>query len=158
MRTIEKILIGRGEIERIYRGRASLALWRAYRKDEVVRNPLYPTIEKKQIRPNEYRDPDIVTKPTRFGRFVVAQVRQGTSLMDVPNGFGTMEWAYVVLPAGVEIPPELIITKDHFMKKQGCFHYTVGPNFSMKLDRFLAALDLLAFNANIKLVKDLAHG
>ena len=65
--------------------------------------------------------------------------------------FGIKNWEYFVIPAGTVIPNDLIITKDHYMPRKKCWHYSISPNFDMPKSRFTKALDMLAINAGIKI-------
>ena len=56
-----------------------------------------------------------------------------------------------MIPKGTKIPSEIIITKDYYMVRKKCWHYSISPNFSMDVDAFLKALDQLAQNAGIEL-------
>lgn len=60
-------------------------------------------------------------------------------------------WEYVTIPKGTVIPDQLIITKDFYMARKQCWHYSISPNYDMEQTAFLAALDELACNAGIKL-------
>lgn len=56
-----------------------------------------------------------------------------------------------MIPAGTVIPSEIIITKDHYMQRKKCWHYSVSPNYDMPEAEYLKALDVLAMNAGIKI-------
>ena len=51
---------------------------------------------------------------------------------------------------GTPIPQELILTRDHYMARKRCWHYSISPNVDMPIETFLAALDWLALNAGIQ--------
>ena len=46
---------------------------------------------------------------------------------------------------------KIIITKDHFMQRKKCWHYSISPNYDMPVKKFLNALDELAINAGVQL-------
>ena len=50
MKTLENILISRGELDLIYDGKADLSLWRAVHKDSKGKNPLYPDFNPRSVR------------------------------------------------------------------------------------------------------------
>ncbi len=51
MRTMENIIIERGDLEKIYRSDHDLTLWRGLHIDEVniKTNPLYPDLARKRL-------------------------------------------------------------------------------------------------------------
>ncbi len=59
MKTIEKLLISKGQLDRIYVGATKLYLWRSLHKDSKSRNPLYPDFEEREIRAGVLRSPDV---------------------------------------------------------------------------------------------------
>lgn len=61
MKTLENILISRGDLDLIYDGKAGLNLWRAIHKDNKGKNPLYPDFYPRVIR-GSIRRPDITIK------------------------------------------------------------------------------------------------
>src|SRR3954452_21174752 len=113
MKTIESLLISRGELDRIYTGSVRLWLWRALRRQVTVANPLYPDFTPRQVR-GILRAPDVETKVIAGTEHVVARFGQGTSLFDREGVFGAANWTYFEIPAGTEIPVGLIITRDGF--------------------------------------------
>lgn len=50
MKTIEKLLISKGQLDRIYVGSLKLYLWRSFHKSAKSRNPFYPDFEEREIR------------------------------------------------------------------------------------------------------------
>lgn len=154
MITLEEIIISRGDIEKIYRAKIALTLWRALNKSDVgeIRNPLYPDFEPRNLPNGDIRSPDIKPYSNDDGQiYVRAEEGVGTSLVDRDSVFGNKNWEYVVIPAGTVIPKELIITKDHYMPRKKCWHYSISPNFDMPKSKFTKALDELAVNAGITL-------
>lgn len=154
MITLEEIIIKRGDIEKIYRAQVDLTLWRALNKEDIGKtsNPLYPDFEPRKLPNGDLRSPDIKPFLHANGQdYVRAEEGVGTSLVDSDNVFGNKNWEYVVIPAGTVIPNDLIITKDHFMPRKKCWHYSISPNYDMPKDVFVKALDALATNAGIKL-------
>ncbi|CCN70539.1 hypothetical protein [Vibrio nigripulchritudo] len=97
------------------------------------------------------RDPDVEKELKDGVWYVKAQIGKGTSIVDKEGIFGYKKWEYLVIPAGTTIPKELIITKDHYMQKKKCWHYSISPNFDMSENDYLKALDVLALNAGIKI-------
>lgn len=146
MKTIESLLISRGELDRIYIGSIRLWLWRALHKQVTVANALYPDFSPRQIR-GVLRAPDVETKLIDGTEHVVARLGQGTSLFDRQGVFGAGTWTYFEIPAGTEIPVGLIITRDRFNDKYKATHYSISPNFTMPKTQFVALLDALAANA-----------
>ncbi len=154
MITLEEIIISRGEIEKIYRAQITLTLWRALNREDasVIRNPLYPDFEPRNLPNGDIRSPDIKPFKHSSGQlFVKSEEGVGTSLVDRADIFGNKNWEYVVIPAGTVIPHELIITKDHYMSRKKCWHYSISPNYDMPKAKFTRALDVLAINAGLKL-------
>jgi len=154
MITLEEIIISRGDIEKIYRAQITLTLWRALNKGDMgkIHNPLYPDFEPRKLANGDIRSPDIKPYKHSSGKmFVKSEEGVGTSLVDRDNVFGNKNWEYVVIPKGTIIPGDLIITKDHYMPRKKCWHYSISPNFDMPKENFTKALDTLAVNAGIKL-------
>ena len=146
MKTVEDILIERGELERIYLGELKLQLWRAVHQSVSSGNPLYPDFEPRVVR-NTVRRPDLTVDTVDGVEYVLAELGRGTSLFDVSGVFGHKNWTYFEIPAGTEIPDGLIIVKDSYNKKYAATHYTISPNYTMPKSRFVALLDRLAQNA-----------
>lgn len=94
---------------------------------------------------------DVATYSKDGVLYVKSEESRGTSLSDQKGLFGHKNWDYVVIPAGTVVPPELVITKDHYIPKKKSWHYSISPNFDMPVTKFLKALDQLAINAKIKL-------
>jgi len=153
MITLEEIIIRRGDIEKICRSNTSLGLWRAVLKDGgSLSNPLYPDLAPRQLPNGDIRvDVDVFIDPKSGIQMVRCQEGKGTSLAGSPAIFGTNKWDYIVIPAGTKIPVQLVITKDYFMPRKKCWHYSISPNFDMPKQVFLNALDQLARNARITL-------
>jgi hypothetical protein len=114
-------------------------------------NPLFPDLEPRVLPSGDVRDPDVDTYFENGVWRVRAEIGRGTSLTDREGIFGYNKWTYVVIPAGTIIPPELIITKDHFMQRKGCWHYSISPNYDMPVATYLSALDKLAQHAGIQI-------
>jgi len=70
MFTLEDILISRGEIEKIYRGKSTLHFWRGLSLDDDRSNPLHPDLEQRILPSGNVRDPD-VNKEFRNGVWFV---------------------------------------------------------------------------------------
>ncbi|MEM5545171.1 hypothetical protein [Pseudoalteromonas fuliginea] len=153
MITLEQVIISRGDIEKIYRAEKKLTLWRGLHNSEVDNklNPLYPDFYSKQLPNGDIRAPDVTIIKEGSKEVVLSEEGVGTSLVDKEGIFGYKNWEYFVIPKGTHIPSELIITKDHYMARKKCWHYSISPNFEMPLDRFIEALDKLAYNAGIKI-------
>lgn len=153
MITLEEMIISRGDIERIYRSDISLTLWRAVNKsNKQLTNPLYPDLNKRILPNGRIRLADVATYFNDDGiLFVKSEESRGTSLSDKEGLFGHKSWEYIFIPAGTNIPPELIITKDHHIPKKNCWHYSISPNYDMPVTKFLKSLDQLAINAKIKI-------
>lgn len=153
MITLEEIIIRRGDLEKIYRSNITLTLWRALNLEDDVNNPLYPDIEPRRLPNGDVRNPDISTYSDNHTKqkFVRSQEGVGTSLVDKTGIFGHKKWEYIMIPAGTVIPNELVITKDHYIPRKKCWHYSISPNYNMPLSTFLDVLDKLATNAGIKL-------
>lgn len=144
-----------GRLEKIYRANISITLWRALNREEGVDsvNPLYPDIEPRVLPNGDVRKPDVdiyIDKKTGH-RMVRAAEGMGASLADKPGIFGQNKWDYIVIPAGTFIPDELIITKDHYLTRRKCWHYSISPNYDMPEIKYLNALDQLAMNAGVEL-------
>ncbi|GAB2191029.1 hypothetical protein MAH1_26370 [Sessilibacter sp. MAH1] len=157
MVTLEDILIKRGEIEKIFRGSTTLHFWRGLNLGEIRKNPLYPDLEQRILPSGSIRDPDINREQINGVWYVKSELSKGTSLVDKEGIFGYKKWEYVVIPAGTVIPKEIIITKDHFMQRKKCWHYSISPNYDMPEKQYLHALDVLARNAGIK-IKERKNG
>jgi hypothetical protein len=81
--------------------------------------------------------------------YVIARLREGTSLFDKPDVFPGKSWSYFEIPAGTDIPAGLIVTKDEFNTRFGATHYSISPNRrAMTKLHFCQLLDRLALNAN----------
>lgn len=152
MKTIEKLLISKGQLDRIYVGKLKLYLWRALHKESKSKNPLYPDFEEREIRAGVLRAPDIEVVQTESGlEMVLSALGKGTSLFDRPGAFGDANWTYFEIPKGTEIPDGLIITKDSYNKRFKATHYSVSPNYNMPKFQFIQLLDRLARNAEARL-------
>jgi hypothetical protein len=156
MKTIESLLISRGELDRIYTGSTGLGLWRALHREVVVPNALYPDFEAREIR-GRLRAADVEVKMIDGVEQVVSRLGDGTSLFDRRGVFQGSSWTYFEIPAGTEIPAGLIIVKDKFNEKFQATHYSISPNFTMTKKQFMALLDTLANNAQAQAQK-LANG
>ncbi len=151
MITLEDIIIARGDLEKIYHSDITLTLWRAINKSEKSKkNPLYPDLKERALPNGRIRLADVSTYIKNGVQYVKSEESRGASLSDKDGLFGHKNWDYVVIPAGTLIPKELIITKDHFIPNKRSWHYSISPNFDMPVNKFLRALDQLAFNAKIK--------
>ncbi len=158
MKTIEKLLISKGELGRIYVGQLRLYLWRSLHKSSKVKNPFYPDFEEREIRAGVLRAPDVeVVEDNSGNQIVISRLGEGTSLFDRAGAFGDSNWAYFEIPEGTEIPDGLIITKDSFNKRFNATHYSISPNYTMSKIKFVALLDKLASNAEAQKRK-LANG
>jgi len=154
MITLEQIIIERGDIEKIYRSEKELTLWRGLHNSEVKLklNPLYPDFYKKELSNGSIREPDvsIITDKVTGLETVLSEEGVGTSLVDQKEIFGNKNWQYFVIPKGTNIPQELVITKDHYMPRKKCWHYSISPNYDMSKANLTNALDKLAYNAGIR--------
>lgn len=158
MKTIEKLLISKGQLDRIYVGSLKLYLWRSLHKESKSKNPFYPDFEEREIRSGVLRAPDVeVTKLENGMEIVKSVLGQGTSLFDRAGAFGDANWVYFEIPEGTEIPFGLIITKDSYNKRFNATHYSISPNYDMPKVQFILLLDTLAKNAEIQKRK-LNHG
>lgn len=158
MKTIEKLLITKGELDRIYLGNLNLFLWRSLHKDSKCQNPLYPDFEEREVRSGVLRLPDVeVVKLDGGIEMVKSVLGQGTSLFDRPGAFGSENWTYFQIPEGTPIPYGLIITKDRFSRRFNATHYSLSPNYDMPKWRFIQLLDALARNAESR-TRMLRHG
>jgi hypothetical protein len=152
MITLEEIIISRGDLEKIYRSKISLTLWRAVNKwGDQPSNPLYPDFKERNLPNGRVRLADVATYSKNGVLYVKSEESRGTSLSDKEGLLGQKNWDYIVIPAGTHVPPELIITKDHFIPQKKSWHYSISLNFDMPVSKFLWALDQLARNAKIKL-------
>lgn len=156
MKTLEDILISRGQLEKIYRGKLGIYLWRGLNIDDERNNPLYPDLAPRTLPSGDIRQPDVDTEDRDGELWVKAEIGKGTSTVDKEGIFGYKKWEYFLIPGDVEIPDEIIITKDFYMTKKKCWHYSISPNEDMLVSDFLKALDKLARRAGIKL-KDKKH-
>jgi hypothetical protein len=158
MLTLEEIIISRGEIEKIYRANIALTLWRGLHSSDDKINPLYPDFYRRDLPNGDIREPDVtIVRDQKTGKEIVkSEEGVGTSLTDKEGLFGHKSWEYYVIPKGTVIPKELIITKDHYLARKKCWHYSISPNVDMAKEDFIAALDKLAQNAGIK-VKGKTH-
>lgn len=98
MKTLESILITRGDLELIYNGAVSLHLWRAVHKDSFSGNPLYPDFYPRMVR-GSLRRPDITVKEIGGIEYVEAELVKGTSLFDKYGTFGFKNFDYFEIPA-----------------------------------------------------------
>lgn len=146
MKTLEDILISRGDLDLIYDGKAGLHLWRAVHKDSKGTNPLYPDFCPRWVR-GSMRAPDVTIKEIGGVEYVEAELAKGTSVFDKPGTFGFKHFDYFEIPAGTEIPAGLIIIKGEYNQKYQATHYSICPNYRMRKDFFIALLNLLALNA-----------
>ncbi|RCU50869.1 hypothetical protein DU002_05960 [Corallincola holothuriorum] len=160
MITLEEIIVRRGDIEKIYRSERPLTLWRGLHNSEVnsKSNPLYPDFYRKTLPNGDIREPDVtVVKDEESGKEIVfSEEGVGTSLVDKEGIFGHKNWQYFTIPKGTHIPEELVITKDHYIARKKCWHYSISPNYSMSKEELISALDKLAYNAGIR-VKGVKH-
>lgn len=157
MDTIEKLLISKGELERIYVGELKLYLWRSLHKSIKTANPFYPDFEPREVRAGVLRGPDVEVKSVSGIPHVISKLGQGTSLFDKPNVFGEKNWMYFEIPEGTKIPEGLIITKDSYNPKYKATHYSISPNYTMPKQQFIRLLDKLAENAQ-KQSRKTKHG
>ncbi len=158
MKTIESILISKGQLDRIYIGKLNLFLWRSLHKNVETENPLYPDFEEREIRSGVFRVADIRTEPNSYGvEMVISELGKGVSLFDEDNAFGDTNWTYFEIPEGTEIPLGLIITKDSYNKRYNATHYSISPNEDMPKEKFMDLLDDLAKSANAQ-KRRLANG
>ncbi|WP_308366894.1 MULTISPECIES: hypothetical protein [unclassified Microbulbifer] len=149
MKTLENILIFRGDLDLIYDGSSRLNLWRAVHKDNVGQNPLHPDFYPRMIR-GSMRRPDIAVKEIGGVEYVEAELVKGTSLFDKSGTFGFKNFEYFEIPAGTEIPTGLIIIKGEYNQKYKATHYSICPNHRMRKDLFIRLLDRLAYNAQFQ--------
>ena len=149
MKTLETLLIERGELERIYVGELKLFLWRAVHQERVDGNPLYPDFEPRIVRA-QVRLPDLSVETRNGIPYVLSELGKGTSLFDKPDVFGRKYWTYFEIPAGTEIPDGLVIVKDSFNARFKATDYSISPNYTMPKARFVTLLDQLAANAIAK--------
>lgn len=159
MRTLEEIIIERGDIEKIYHRGWNVTLWRAMAIDSTHGgNPLYPDLTDRVLPNGDIRQADVAVYTDEHGvQRVKAQEGQGTSLTDKEGTFGFKKWGYIAIPAGTLIPNGLIITRDNFMARKGCWHYSISPNHDMPVDELLRALDQFAKNAEIQITASRHH-
>lgn len=151
MITLEDILISRGEVEKIYRGKSTLHFWRGLNANDDRDNPLYPDLTQRVLPSGNIRDPDVDRVLMNGVWYVKSQLGKGTSLVDKVGIFGYKKWEYLVIPAGTIIPKGLIITKDHYMQNKRCWHYSISPNHDMPEMSYFKTLDELAINAGISI-------
>jgi len=114
-------------------------------------NPLYPDLEQRVLPSGNIRDPDLEKELKNGIWYVKAEIGKGTSVVDKEGIFGYKNWEYIVIPAGTVIPKEIIITKDHYMDRKKCWHYSISPNYDMPVSEYLKALDELAMYAGVSL-------
>lgn len=119
----------------------------------LIYNPLYPDFEPRELKNGDIRAPDVETyiNEETGSEHIKSAEGYGTSLVDKPGIFGKTKWEYITIPAGTAIPEELIITKEHYMPRKKCWHYSISPNQNMLKTNYKKALDQLATNAKIKL-------
>jgi Tse2 ADP-ribosyltransferase toxins len=105
------------------------------------RNPLYPDLKERELPNGEIRLPDVATYKDRATNKtrVKAEEGRGTSSVDQLGIFGHRSWEYVMIPKGTRIPDALITTKDHYMPRKKCWHYSISPNQDMSEDEFLSS-------------------
>jgi hypothetical protein len=153
MLTLEDMLLARGQIDRVCRGTTLVHLWRGNRIDDTRANPLYPDLEDRILPDGDVRVPDVnrYLDPKTNQWMVKAAIEKGTSIVDKQGLFGHKKWRYFFIPKGTFIPPEIIITKDYFIARKGCWHYSISPNYDMTVEKFLKALDDLARNAEVRM-------
>ena len=149
MKSLEDILIAKGDLALIYDGSSGLNLWRAIHKDNIGNNPLHPDFYPRMVR-GSLRKPDVTVKEIGGVEYVEAELVKGTSLFDKSGTFGFKNFDYFEIPAGTEIPAGLIIIKGEFNSKYQATHYSVCPNHRMRKDIFITLLDRLALNARVQ--------
>lgn len=150
MMTLEELLISRGEIDRLYKGKTSLYLWRALLKDSETSNPLYPDFEERTLPSGRRRPADFNTVVKKGVLHVKSELGKGVSLFDVQGTFKSKKWEYFEIPKGTSIPPGLVIIKDGYNDVFGATHYSISPNETIPVKEFLRLLDDLARNAIMK--------
>ncbi len=105
MRILEGILISQKSLMVYFKSQTGVDLWRAFRTDEAPKlNPLQPDLEERRLPNNDIRKADLNTVPTRFGRYVRANLSMGCSLMDISNGFGHEKMEVLLHPSRYHYP------------------------------------------------------
>jgi hypothetical protein len=150
MMTLEELLISRGEIDRIYKGKTSLYLWRALLKSSETGNPLYPDFEERTLPSGRKRPADFNMVMRKGVLHVKAELGKGVSLFDVKGTFKGRNWEYFEIPKGTSIPAGLIVIKDGYNDTFNATHYSISPNKTMPKKDFIRLLDEFARNAVIK--------
>jgi hypothetical protein len=163
--TVEAVLIDLGQLERIYKsGRhPGFTLWRALRTDGEAEGPLHPDFYPRELRAGKFRLPDVTLEVVGGVEYVVPKVyrktpddlwkAQGTSLFDRSDTFVGDRWYYFELPPGTIIPTGLLIVKDDYNERFKATHYSIVPNWRMRVSDFKLLLDQLAQNAIAKKAK-----
>lgn len=161
MRTMENIIIERGDLEKIYRSDHDLTLWRGLHIDEISikTNPLYPDLARKRLQNGKIREPDVEVYNSEINgkQYVKSEEGKGTSVVNTDGMFGYKKWEYFIIPAGTSIRNRLIITKDHVIPRKktkdngSVWHYSISQNHDMPVTEFLDALDELARDAGIRI-------
>lgn len=162
-------MIEKGQLDRVYKYKTdeNIALWRSLRTDVVVDSPLFPDFYKRETRPGKFRLPDVTIKKIGNIEYVFPKAYQdkpndiwrveGTSLFDVSHTMRGDKWVYFEIPAGTDIPKDLLVIMDDYNKEYKATHYTIAPAHLMTLDEFKKILRQFAMNAQ-KRKEALKHG
>lgn len=157
---LKKLYAKEGKADRYFEGSTPCVLYRAqsrndFKKDVFIMQP-HPGYVKKDANGKAIRTrlPDVNIED-RDGKQVVLGCRttagdyRGLSLFDAKVTWLGPAWINYVIPAGTEVPPSLVITKDHFIRQYGATHYTIAPKDDMPLELFIQTLKVIANRATL---------
>lgn len=144
---------------KFFEGATPTTLWRAqsrqdFKKQVFVMQP-HPGYVKKdkdtgKVLKTRLADVEIVE---RHGKQIVKGCRcvkgdyRGISVFDTKVTWLGPNWINYEIPEGTEIPENLAVTKDHYIKAHKATHYTLAPKDDMPLELFLASLKVVADKA-----------
>jgi hypothetical protein len=139
-KTLKDILISRRELDRYYGGVVPVNLWRAL---NVRRGGgLFDLVEvgftqsNDRFRPADVTIEDGWVRLERFPRGVSTFDKRGT-----PRG---KDWEYYLIPAGTQLPDGRAVVRDSYNESFEATHYTIAPDWEMRIEVFRCLLDKLA--------------
>jgi hypothetical protein len=121
--TTKSFFVKISQVDRIFNSNRDLGLflWRATRTDSNIANPLFPDFHPREIRPGQFREPDVTIKSVSGVDHIFPVVHksgpnsiwkaQGTSLFNEENTFPSKKWEYFEIPKGTKIPNGILIIK-----------------------------------------------
>jgi hypothetical protein len=160
--TTKSFFVKISQVDRIFNSNRDLGLflWRATRTDSNIANPLFPDFHPREIRPGQFREPDVTIKSVSGVDHIFPVVHksgpnsiwkaQGTSLFNEENTFPGKKWEYFEIPKGTKIPNGILIIKDDYNSRFKATHYSIVPDYVMSVKSFKRLLEQLLVNINIQ--------